>query len=236
VPRALAWRRRLGPLAQPLGATIRALSPRWGRGGSKRADLLSVPAQPGAIYAARRRIFSPDQLARLWPGIHGLALPAALTDPDLERIDPRDAVCRMESSFYMLNQLLRDSDVMGMAASLEIRVPFLDLDFARAAWNAGPEWRDCKQRFAQALGPLLDPGMLAQRKRGFTLPFESWMLGPLRATVERRLSALPPFLSGEAVRSIWTRFLARPSSVGWTRPWALFVLAGYLERTGLTLD
>jgi glycosyltransferase involved in cell wall biosynthesis len=35
---------------------------------------------------------------------------------------------RLDAAFYLQNVLLRDSDVFGMASSLEIRVPFLDRD------------------------------------------------------------------------------------------------------------
>src|SRR5882724_9872887 len=45
------------------------------------------------------------------------------------------SVGRMEASFYMGNMLLRDSDVFGMANSLEIRVPFLDRDLVEWAFR-----------------------------------------------------------------------------------------------------
>ena len=39
-------------------------------------------------------------------------------------------VSALEMTCYMRNQLLRDSDWSGMAHSLEIRVPFVDLSFS----------------------------------------------------------------------------------------------------------
>ena len=39
---------------------------------------------------------------------------------------PEDTISRLELTRYMRNQLLRDSDVMSMAQSIELRVPFLD--------------------------------------------------------------------------------------------------------------
>lgn len=233
VPRALRLRRRLGPLARPLGRALGALTPAWSRSASKRADLLTAAPAVGELYAARRRIFSPSQVARLWPSAPGAPLPLGLEEAGLASLEPRDAVCRMEASFYMRSQLLRDSDVMGMAASLEIRVPFLDLEFAGLAWNAGAEWRDGKRRFVQALGGLLDPEIQSRPKRGFTLPFEAWMQGPLRTEVESGLAALPAPLSAAAAMDLWRRFLSSPTKTGWTRPWALFVVSAYLGRHGL---
>ena len=40
--------------------------------------------------------------------------------------DPVWTISELESRFYQQNMLLRDSDVNGMAHSLEIRVPILD--------------------------------------------------------------------------------------------------------------
>ena len=38
-------------------------------------------------------------------------------------------ISSLESCFYMRNQLLRDIDWAGMAHSLEIRTPFVDINF-----------------------------------------------------------------------------------------------------------
>lgn len=233
VPRAARLRRQLGILGPVVGRALHATSRRWSRYASKRVDLLTVRPSLGELYAARRRLFSPRQLAQLWPGGPAPGLPAGLEASDLARLAPEDAVARMEAVFYMRNQLLRDSDVMGMAASLEIRVPFLDTRFAQLAWDAGAAWRDGKRRFAQALSPLLDRRIQERPKRGFTLPLEQWMQGELRASIEACLSALPAPLSSSAALALWRRFLAGPASIGWTRPWALFVLGSYMQRHGI---
>ena len=44
-----------------------------------------------------------------------------------------DELSHLESTIYMRNQLLRDSDVFGMANSIEIRVPFLENEFVEVA-------------------------------------------------------------------------------------------------------
>jgi asparagine synthase (glutamine-hydrolysing) len=73
---------------------------------------------------------------------------------------------------------------------------------------------------------LLPPGFDSQPKRGFTLPFDAWLRGPLRepladALSERSVRARGLFASA-ATTALWESFLA--GSSGWARPWLLLVL------------
>jgi hypothetical protein len=42
-------------------------------------------------------------------------------------------------------------------------------------------------------------------------------------------------LESKMVRDVWRRFLHAPRAVGWTRPWALFVLARWCEINRVAL-
>jgi len=66
----------------------------------------------------------------------------------------------MELRTYLHNQLLRDTDIMGMAHGVEIRAPFLDTPFAEAALSQ----HITRRQFCRQLG-IPRPGP----KRGFTL-------------------------------------------------------------------
>ena len=235
VPRMLRMRKRFGVLGRSAAPVIQAITPSANRRLSKIVDLLEAPRTVAGLYLARRRIHSPRQLRRLCPGLvlgHGSELPN-LTPPAAS--DVLDEISWLESVFYMRNQLLRDSDAMGMACSIEIRVPFLEHDFARLAWRAGPGWRDGKQRFGRAAHDLLPPDALTRKKQGFTFPFEQWLCGPLREQVEERLGAAPAIFSRQRLLDMWRRFQKDPGRVGWTRPWAIYVLLEYLERHGLSV-
>jgi len=48
---------------------------------------------------------------------------------------------------------------------------------------------------------------------------------------EKRLSSVG--LSGEVVK-IWRKFLQSPRAVGWTRPWAIYVLLKWCEVNGIS--
>jgi asparagine synthase (glutamine-hydrolysing) len=129
----------------------------------------------------------------------------------------------MESQHYLANQLLRDTDQMSMAHSLEVRVPLLDDEVVRLAWSIPPSTRNSAHKELLALAAGVAPG---SRKLGFTLPMDKWIRGPLNSTVrEALLSAELPF--GDLIplkfrKRLWEQFAARRTH--WSRPWAIAVL------------
>jgi asparagine synthase (glutamine-hydrolysing) len=142
----------------------------------------------------------------------------------------------------LANTLLRDTDAMSMAHSLEVRVPFVDGKVVDFVLSLPGEWKLDQRKngvrgqrsgvpkplLADALADLLPRDFLARRKMGFTLPFEKWMQGRMRREISAVLedaSVGAVGLTGNEVRELWRRFLQTPRAVGWSRPWALFVLA-----------
>ena len=141
----------------------------------------------------------------------------------------------------MTNTLLRDTDAMSMAHSLEVRVPFVDVNVVDYVLSLPGQWKQRagsqKALLADALSDLLPRDFLTRPKMGFTLPFEKWLQQNLRSEVssiiadERLLSNAS--LSAKTVQKVWTNFLAKPRAVGWTRPWSLYVLAKWCEVNGV---
>jgi asparagine synthase (glutamine-hydrolysing) len=160
-----------------------------------------------------------------------------------EHLDGFAAVSCLESRSYLVNTLLRDTDSMSMAHSLEVRVPFLDhtlvefvaqLPRAIKSGNGVP-----KSLLVEAMGNLLPADVVSQRKRTFTLPWEHWLRGPLKGQVESELTALAPplatHLDSRAITKVWTSFLQGNTS--WSRVWSLFVLSKWARRhLGCTSD
>ncbi len=152
-----------------------------------------------------------------------------------ESLDPVNRVSYLESRFYMRNTLLRDSDFMSMAHSLELRVPFLDRALVEACFRIPGDKKlqgnSPKSLLLASLGVEL-PGEIVNRpKRGFTLPFERWLRGEMRPLVEDALlktSWDQTPIGANNVRRAWNRFLAGETS--WSRPWSLFVLARWCEQ------
>ena len=151
-------------------------------------------------------------------------------------LDAFGAVSCFELRSYMLNTLLRDSDAMSMAHSLELRVPLLDhpiVEFVAAqAARAKERHGAYKPLLVDALGDLIPREVSERPKRGFTFPWEQWMRGPLAPRLSARLRdlapALAPHVDQRPAAAAWTAFEARRN--GWLRPWSLFVLDGWVRR------
>jgi len=184
----------VGPLAA-LGRGFRLVSePVLRRFTSpKYAGVLEYGGTYGGAYLLRRGLFMPWELPALLDGdIVRQGLADLHTDTTLaSAIDgvrsPNARVAALELSFYLRNQLLRDADWAGMAHSLEIRTPFVDVGFFRAL---APSIAAPKPVTKADLPPLLSPSVgrsLAGRgKRGFVVPVRDWLGVPSHAGARLR--------------------------------------------------
>lgn len=134
-------------------------------------------------------------------------------------------------SGYMSDTLLRDTDTMSMAHSLEVRVPLIDHRVVEQLLSVpGPEKirsSTPKWLLVEAVGDL--PESIVNRpKRGFEFPFKQWLLGALREEAKATLSEtrLQSIFQQDAPKSLWTEFEA--GRVSWTRVWSLWVLSRYM--------
>jgi asparagine synthase (glutamine-hydrolysing) len=146
------------------------------------------------------------------------------------KLEPVGGVAWLEMRSYLASTLLRDTDSVSMACSLEVRVPLLDTPLVEFVGSLPDAVRQRpgtqKALLVEALGDMLPPQILAQPKRTFTLPWEEWLRGPLRGRLETSFAdlapTLAPHLHSQGVRDVWTAFLAGQTS--WSRPWSLYVL------------
>jgi asparagine synthase (glutamine-hydrolysing) len=229
------------------GIAARPGSPDAGR---KAAAAWAYPdALPHAYFFART-LFPPGQLervieARFRPSTvsaDGVTLePTWLgwlerTADEARKLEPVAEVSWLEMRTYMASTLLRDTDAVSMAQSLEVRVPLLDTPLVEfvgslpdaARWQPGTQ----KALLAEAVGDLLPQEILRQRKRTFTLPWEEWLRGPMRSRMEASFgdpaAALGAYLRPGGMRTVWTDFLAGKTT--WSRPWSLYVLNEWCRR------
>jgi len=239
VARLMRWGGLIKPFEHAVG--------RWGswdRRWSKVAEMLAAP--PGLIqaYMNRRRLFCSQHLRALMPQWCDGRWQSGVSEwrdeeliASIQDQHPLDAITRLELDVYMGQTLLRDTDVMGMANSLEIRVPFLDADFSELALSLPSEARTrrpgAKWLLIEAFRDWLPRENWDRPKQGFALPWQDWMLGELRSRIAAGLDVLTdciePF-AADAVRHLWSEFQRNPAKVGWSRPWSLFVLGDYVAR------
>ena len=253
---------RLGTLSHFVPAPFRRLSAPLvrtfaSRNGSpdaarKAGDAWILPDALPHPYFFSRLLFPPSELSRLTqPKFRSSAVAAdgATLDPTwlawLERasdqanlLEPIAGISWLEMRTYMASTLLRDTDSVSMARSLEVRVPLLDTpliefmcalpDEARAQSGQSQARSEAQSKalLRSALDGLLPAEILDQKKRTFTLPWENWLRSSLRPRIEASCSslapALAPHLHSAGVRSVWDSFLHTQTT--WSRPWSLYVL------------
>lgn len=202
-------------------------------------QLANSECRPVDVYRISRQLFSNESVTQITGREGGLTC-----HQNGHSSDVVNEISSLELKGYMTNTLLRDTDAMSMAHSLEVRVPFVDTKLVDYVLSLPGEWKlrgrnsMPKPLLADAVADLLPRDFLARPKMGFTLPFEKWMQRNLRTEVSavlrdsRRVSMLG--VDPKAVEKVWDDFLAKPGAVGWSRPWALYVLARWCEINRVT--
>jgi asparagine synthase (glutamine-hydrolysing) len=99
----------------------------------------------------------------------------------------RTAISTLEFEWYMRGQLLRDSDWASMAHSLELRVPFVDVDlFREVATLIGSGFSPSKLDMARACKKQLPESVFNKPKTGFSVPVQEWLMGQSQASKHNR--------------------------------------------------
>jgi asparagine synthase (glutamine-hydrolysing) len=149
---------------------------------SKYASLFEYGPTFAGAYMLRRSVFLPWEIEGILdPHTFARGCEELKTLPRLSRsVEKLDSdhlkVVALESEWYMRNQLLRDADWAGMAHSLEVRVPLVDVDLYRAIVpTLAGRVRPDKHVMAAAVLPPLPEEVLARRKSGFSIPVQSWL-------------------------------------------------------------
>ncbi|MBW8782468.1 MAG: asparagine synthase (glutamine-hydrolyzing) [Verrucomicrobia bacterium] len=242
VPRLARWLPCWRALPGGLRETLLA---RWDRGDTRRrklADTLRHSGSPAALALLQRRVFAestrrsllhPDANSAYVPHPEEASLAAGLNGADLFAL-----TSAAELRGYMADVLLRDSDMMSMRHSLELRTPFVDRPLVGWLARQPSVFRYTPARpkaaLAEAVRDLLPPALLTRPKRGFTLPFAHWMRGPLKPFLEDTFATASVERSGlfsaDAVQRHWRGYLAGNDTAEWSRVWSLAVLIAFVNR------
>ncbi len=245
VPRLAGWMRA----AAAFGGTGRAVAAftagnlRGGTSGERLADLLrTAPADERGAWLACRGLFSGSAMERVLRPEHRGLVGAAHARFFAEtawvvarRLPAHVAVGGMEFTRYLSNQLLRDTDALSMAHSLEVRTPLVDVEVARRAipllaapfaGDGAPKWP-----LRQALRAPLPDAVVRRPKQGFVFPWEEWLRGRVLADFDLRLAAGGAW--GEWLDPSGLRGIREGYAVGrihWSWFWAMYVLMRRMER------
>lgn len=149
----------------------------------KYAGLFEYGGNWAGAYLLRRGLFMPWELPQVlepevvregWRQLQTLAtLHHTIQGIESDRMK----VTLLETSWYMRNQLLRDTDWASMAHSVEVRVPLLDIELMRTMGRlAYGGYASTKLDMARCPNKALPEAVLNRRKSGFSLPVRDWIL------------------------------------------------------------
>jgi asparagine synthase (glutamine-hydrolysing) len=136
-------------------------------------QLMCSDGRPEDVYRISRQLFSSGvNLALTGREVNNHSRNGHRHDADVI-----NAISRLEMRGYMTNTLLRDTDAMSMAHSLEVRVPFVDVTLVDFVLSLPGEWKlrdgaGPKPLLADVMSDLLPREFMGRPYMGFTLPFE----------------------------------------------------------------
>jgi asparagine synthase (glutamine-hydrolysing) len=136
---------------------------------------------------------------------------------------------------YTQHTLLKDTDQMSMAASLEVREPFFDQDLVEFVLSVPDVLKKPsypKSLLVESLKPLLPDEIVFRKKQGFLFPWDVWLRSELRPFCDLRIRnmAQRDFIKGEALLGFWQGFLAGNKHIRWAEIWPFVVLEHWLEK------
>ncbi|MBI5925025.1 MAG: asparagine synthase (glutamine-hydrolyzing) [Aquabacterium sp.] len=119
-------------------------------------------------------------------------------------IDPVDSMTRTHFHGILADDFLMKVDQASMAAGLEMRCPFLDVNLIEFAFGKIPSswkvWGGEGRRLQRLLGSrLLPPALDTSRKQGFSIPLDDWLRRSDCAWFHNVVDTLRPYVSAHIV-------------------------------------
>jgi asparagine synthase (glutamine-hydrolysing) len=178
-------------------------------------------ADPGSVVRGRNE--PPTVLTSALENLQGLT--------DVERMMALDSVS------YLPDDILVKVDRAAMGVSLETRVPFLDHRVIEFAWRLPLDYKVCggvtKWPLRQVLYRHVPEALIDRPKRGFAVPVDAWLRGPLREWAENLLSETRLKADGyfydQPIRNAWKEHVSGKRN--WSsRLWIVLMFQAWLEH------
>ena len=234
------WAKRLDlhlahALRKPVHALTRRLGNRWQRAG----QLFDYDARErlrSHIFSQEQYMFSERELGEL------LVRPAF--DFDALNATSRRGAAPERQAFWDLEHYLKDDllvkvDRASMRYSLETRVPLLDKELVELALNVDLHLKTrkgwgTKYLMKRVLYDLVPREIFERPKRGFSIPLQEWLLGPLAHLIDEHLApaviARFDFVKPHVVKRLVGEFRGGRHHL-YNRVWLLVVLHWWLGQS-----
>jgi len=173
----------------------------------KYASIFEYSKNFADAYFLRRCLYMPWELSDF--------LDKEIVDEGLERLQTlsslgksinainssRDSISTLEMTWYLKNQLLKDTDWASMAHSIEVRTPFIDIDLFRGVIKLSSSDFNLKKSDLTNLGIKKIPSYISKRKKtGFSTPAYNWSAN------KRKVKNISGRSSRDLSHMVWERF------------------------------
>ena len=191
----------------PVTAAGRGL--RYARWAKRFVTFAELPEE--AAFRRSYSLYAPDELAALLSPDLGRDIDNVITQhhqvyEDNNLSDQVSRMCLADTRLFLPGLNLTYTDRASMAASTEVRVPFVDPKVFRAAFSLSAKdkvsGRNAKVALKRAAEAWLPDEIVHRPKASFSAPLRSWVTRDLRDVINDSL------LGGELVE---TGFLCRPA-------------------------
>ena len=137
-------------------------------------------------------------------------------------------VSYLEISNFMKNQLLRDSDIMSMKHSLELRVPLTDHNLIDYSFTIPGKYKHEKKILVDSMKSFLPEQVYMRKKQGFSFPFEEWIRTYLMKEVKELFFMDNDLFNYDELNKLWISFINY--DINWARVWAIVVINYYNSK------
>lgn len=207
--------------------------------GRARRILYAAQETPSKRYE-NMTTFIPNELSRTLLASECAATlddRAHLPALDGNRASVLDRVMDLDVATYLPGDLLTYTDRASMWHSLEVRVPFCDMEVVNFARRVPARYkvkgRELKFILKDTFSAMLPREVLFRAKRGFSLPIGEWLVGPLRPLVREFADASTrapnPHLNARSVVQVVNSFEAGDYDYAYLL-WAILIFDLWLKR------
>lgn len=151
--------------------------------------------------------------------------------------DMLNAFSKAELSWYVPGVLVRDTDAASMAATIETRVPFLDIDLVEfvvglpSSYKRSLEQKTNKPLFVRAFQDILPQDVVSEKKKGFEMPIGFWLKQNFKDHVEVLKEC--DWVDEREIENLCRALHNDPRE--YRRLWSLLVLAEWKELHGMSM-
>jgi len=168
---------------------------KFGRWAKRFMSFATMPLE--RAYMRSYSYYDTNQLKELmnmnyWPGIEAINNEHKEIFNSKFKADPVNSICNTDISMFMLGLNLTYSDRASMAASVEVRVPFIDKLVITKAMQIPGDLKikkgESKYILKKAAEKFLPKEIIYRPKASFGAPIRSWISNDLKGMVDELLS------------------------------------------------